>query len=366
MRMLGKYLVVICVVLSTSAALAQGRRGGGDGGYGGGDDRFGGGGRGGRAGRGGNQSFSPEDMLRRFDTNGNGFLEEDEVNNGPGRFMVERVFSQMGIQPKYPIAISELARSLESFRQNRGPGGRGGGFPPGGRGAGFPPGGRGQWASRNAPPGPASANDPLRPPPGQGGFGETTPSQGMPLGFGDTSSAGKSATIPGASDPSTEQKIRSLAEAIVRKYDKNGDGRLDKDEWPAQGKWGTFTDANRSGGSSIGQPELISYLTDLSRRSQLSLDLPDSAATSGTSDPARPKSGRFLTAKERLPKDFPPSLSWFLELADEDGQVTMATYAANRSPEEAVARFAQYDLNHDGIITAAECLKVEKQQPGPR
>jgi len=56
-----------------------------------------------------------------------------------------------------------------------------------------------------------------------------------------------------------------------------------------------------------------------------------------------------------LPKGLP---DWFLE-KNVDGQITMADFATTWTPEK-VAEFARYDLNHDGIITAAECLKVEK------
>ena len=37
----------------------------------------------------------------------------------------------------------------------------------------------------------------------------------------------------------------------------------------------------------------------------------------------------------------------------------------NWTPEK-VAEFARYDLNHDGIITADECLKVEKAKAGSK
>ena len=73
--------------------------------------------------------------------------------------------------------------------------------------------------------------------------------------------------------------------------------------------------------------------------------------------PAPRKPARFLTARERLPKGLP---DWFLEKdINGDGQVTMAEFTDNWTPEK-VAEFARYDLNHDGIITAAECLKVER------
>ena len=64
-----------------------------------------------------------------------------------------------------------------------------------------------------------------------------------------------------------------------------------------------------------------------------------------------------------MPKGLP---DWFLEKdANGDGQITMAEYTDNWTPEK-VAEFARYDLNHDGIITAAECLKVEKAAAGSK
>ena len=43
----------------------------------------------------------------------------------------------------------------------------------------------------------------------------------------------------------------------------------------------------------------------------------------------------------------------------------MAEFTDNWTPEK-LAEFARYDLNHDGIITAAECLKVEKAKGGSK
>jgi Ca2+-binding EF-hand superfamily protein len=42
----------------------------------------------------------------------------------------------------------------------------------------------------------------------------------------------------------------------------------------------------------------------------------------------------------------------------------MAEFATDWTPETA-ALFDRYDLNHDGIITAAEVLKVESRQAAP-
>ena len=82
-----------------------------------------------------------------------------------------------------------------------------------------------------------------------------------------------------------EQKIRILATAILQKYDRNGDSKLDRDEWPGQGRWGSFDEANRSGGSGVGLQDLIAYLTELNRRQRLaSLDPPDGGAIGRSQD----------------------------------------------------------------------------------
>ena len=72
------------------------------------------------------------------------------------------------------------------------------------------------------------------------------------------------------------------------------------------------------------------------------------------------KSGRWASAKDHQSKGLP---AWFLAKADADGQIMMAGFTDHWTPE-AVAEFEKYDLNHDGIITAAEVLKVGKPRGG--
>ena len=82
---------------------------------------------------------------------------------------------------------------------------------------------------------------------------------------------------------------------------------------------------------------------------------PTPSAADAKSVPRKP--AHFPTSRERLPKGLP---DWFLEKdVNGEGQITMAAFTTNWTPAE-VERFNKYDLNHDGIITAAECLKVEK------
>jgi hypothetical protein len=91
---------------------------------------------------------------------------------------------------------------------------------------------------------------------------------------------------------------------------------------------------------------------------------PPSPSASKTTAPPEPKPAltkyRFLTPKERWPKELP---DWFRAKADADGQITMAGFT-DRWTSDAVAEFEKYDLNHDGIITADECMKVLSKRGG--
>jgi hypothetical protein len=83
------------------------------------------------------------------------------------------------------------------------------------------------------------------------------------------------------------------------------------------------------------------------------------SASSSTADPKSTprKPAHFTTSRERLPKGLP---DWFLKAdVNGEGQVTMAEFASDWTPDK-LREFNRYDLNGDGIITAAECLKVEK------
>jgi Ca2+-binding EF-hand superfamily protein len=280
---MGKCALFIAIALSVAVALAQddrggrgdfgGRGGGGRGGFGGGG--FGGRGGGGRGGGGGGGGMrgprTPEQMaqftamiearIKQLDTNGNGMIDAEEVS-GPQKTMVEGMFRRMQIEPKYPIAISEIMRTMEKSMANQA-----NGAPPGG-----PPRGGYFGVSANGPPGSSSASD-----------------SSKPQNAAASPASPASATAAAASTPAK----------------------------------------------------------------------PD-GTTAASADPkkvVRKPSSRFLTTYERvtgLPE-------WFVKKdADGDGQVTMAEFASEWTPE-LLSEFNRYDLNRDGVITAAECLKVEKR-----
>jgi len=302
-----------------------------------------------------------EGFLRKMDANGNGMIDPEEVT-GPAKYFAERVLSRAGVEPKFPMAISQIQQALVKGYQAR---------------AASPSGtastGSGMKPSAGAPRGPLPAVNA----PGKGGFGETAKPP-VVAGFGPQASPGVKvgpvAPAPSASAygnrPSASQAdpaVRNLAATIIQKHDKNANGKLDREEWPEHRRWGTFDEANRMGGNFVVLEELATHLADYQRRGQLSMDLSDSSGeakpasgddTATTPTKIVPKSGRFLTPAERLPQGLPP---WFATKdVDGDGQVTMAEYSGEWTAERA-AEFAGFDLNGDGVVTPQECLKAVKK-----
>jgi hypothetical protein len=56
-----------------------------------------------------------EGFFRRFDANGNGMLEEDEVKDTSAKSVIEAVYEQQGKQVTYPIAISDILKVIDGF-----------------------------------------------------------------------------------------------------------------------------------------------------------------------------------------------------------------------------------------------------------
>lgn len=84
------------------------------------------------------------------------------------------------------------------------------------------------------------------------------------------------------------------------------------------------------------------------------------AAPSVAIKPPR-RSYKLPSVKERLQSKGLPD--WFLKKMDASGQILMANFT-DKWTEDQVKEFEKYDLNHDGIITADEVLKVEGHRGG--
>lgn len=338
-------------------------------GFGGG---FGGGGFGGPPGGGfGGGSFSPIDMLRRFDRNGNNMLDPDEME-GPARFFVDRMAqNNPRIDVNRPIPLDRLAGEMDRMRQERM-----GGAVPGTPGA--------------------TPTEPKEPEPLVPGFDKVEEKPAI-QGFG----------VP---DENASVKIeeRDLREADdrLRRYDTNKDGVLSKEEM-ANSRWSDDPmqyDRNRDGkltknelavryakrrlaeqGGQAGQPQPGTSNSDPRSRfagtSSWGSRGGDNGGSWGNrggdngggwgSRDAKTEDGNSSDKKEQpasyragstrdkanATKGLP---DWFARSdANNDGQVMMAEYSPTWNAEK-VTEFAKFDLNNDGIVTSRECLNALK------
>jgi len=224
-----------------------------------------------------------QEFLKGLDANGNGIIEADEAAAPAAKMMLDRIFSQMGKQPHFPMAITEIMQGYEAgLRAGGNPGGGSGGAPsamawtsPPGLGSGPP----------SPPPGGLSASKSVMPAPsGPPGANPTGPT---PAG-GSTPSSGSAAASQGAG--------------------------------------------------------------------------PGPAASPEEAKPVPRMPARFKRGLERLPKGLP---DWYLSRdVNGEGQITMAKFISDSPTPEEVEMFNQYDLNHDGVITAEEALKYEQAKAG--
>lgn len=172
----------------------------------------------------------------------------------------------------------------------------------------------------------------------------------------------------------TDDRSRRWAEGLMRRYDRNRNQRLEEDEW--SGRWGEFDEVDRNHDGRVSADELARGLQESRRRgfgnrsgsdnrrgseNRSGSDSPSgsSRSGSGSDESDQPGSYRLLTPIERRPEGLP---TWFDHKdTNRDGQVAMSEYESPGSwTTAAVAQFARYDLNNDGMITPQECLKVEK------
>ena len=60
------------------------------------------------------------EFLKQADTNHNGMIDPDEAGDPQAKFMLDRIFSRMGKEPHYPMAISEILQGYEAYYRTRG------------------------------------------------------------------------------------------------------------------------------------------------------------------------------------------------------------------------------------------------------
>jgi len=336
-----------------------------------------------------------EFYLQRLDANHNGFLEQHEVE-GQGAYLAARLSERAGVQFTYPMPIQAIREGLvRRMGQPAGfPQGPPGSFPPGAYTPGaympgpympgpympgpYTPGSPAPMPAMvpGAPGGPAAAPSTTPAPtpqtpkvPGFGvkgdspavsGFGATAgKSGGSPSVSGQSSGGAPSSSSSSSSGERIDYRIRRYAESLLRQYDKNKNGQLEKEEWSGMRGDPKAADANND--NVVTLDELSRRLSNYSQHRDSSSG-PGSHGSGGSSSDSggdAPKSYRFRTATERLPKGLP---TWFAQRdADADGQVTMSEYSSTWNEGKA-DEFTKLDLNGDGIVTPAECLQSAEKK----
>ena len=163
-----------------------------------------------------------------------------------------------------------------------------------------------------------------------------------------------------------------MVQMIFGRYDRNGSGVVEKDEWSSFRSDPSGYDTNHDG--KITREEFAASMSNrfggrggeggggwYSRREGGEEPAAGSGGegdkSSGTAAASSKKSYRLRRNVEKLAelKELP---SWFGSLdADANGQVEMSEFSSSWS-DSVVADFSQFDLNNDGIVTPSECLKA--------
>jgi Ca2+-binding EF-hand superfamily protein len=216
------------------------------------------------------------------------------------------------------------------------------------------------------------------PPGSSSNSGSSSSSDRSRSGSSENRSSGSS---DGSSSSSDAAKYKQYAESLIRQFDKNKNGMLEKDEFSEMKSEHRAADMNSDGVITLDEltAKLQSYSSGSSSSSGGSSSSSygsrnGSSSSSGgterrswfgsktgssTTKPTDKKGYRLSTPTEKLPKGLP---EWFLRNdADADGQIAMVEYASTWTDQMA-ADFLKYDLNSDGYITPEECLAADKKK----
>jgi len=301
-----------------------------------------------------------EGLMRQMDTNQDGMVSKDELGQSRmGEYLVSRMKERAGVDISEGFRIDEIRQKvIDYYKQRYGGDSSQGGQPSSGS----------QTPSSTSQTQQSASILRFGPNVSVPGFGSPSPSTpttaGVP-GFGTpgvsgTTSGGSSGTTTSSSGSSAgqvqplpppqplDERIRRYAEGLMRQYDENRSGELEKHEWERM-RGSDWSKADKDGNSELTLQEIAEHLAAQAGGSS------SSSSSSGSATPVSTK--RFIqrSAWDRLPSGLP---SWFKEKdRDRDGQILMAEFT-DKWTEEKLREFQKYDLNRDGIITPSECLKA--------
>ena len=275
---------------------------------------------------------------------------------GPRRSYLDRLLERAEMKPTFPIPLKRLGDSLQRYYAREAAQESAGAGPSSPSGT-LPRSSTSSTPVTSAVPGFGGAVKP------SSGFGGPSPATATGTSVPQTTTASSSPTAPSATPSSgassIEERIRTYAANLLRQYDADKNGTLEKSEWSQMSM--NPTDADRNHDGHITLDELAAWLLAYSQNRAAASGSSSSSASKMWSSPTSSgkRSYRFLSPAERLPKGLP---DWFTQKdTNADGQVSMAEFSAAWTDQSA-DEFAKYDLNNDGVITADECLKAAKQK----
>lgn len=303
-----------------------------------------------------------EGLMRQMDTNQDGTVSKEEISQSRmGEYLVSRIKERAGVDVSGGFRIDELRQKVIDYYKQR----------YGGDSQNAQSSSGSQSSTTSSQPQQSFSILRLGPNVTVPGFGTPTtssPSSPTVPGFGSpTAGSGtpgtSSGTAPTTSTGSAPQgqvlalpppqpldeRIRRYAEGLMRQYDENRSGKLEKNEWEKM-RGSDWAKADKDGNSELTLQEIGEHLAAQAGGSS-------SSSSSGKATPVSTK--RFIQRSpwDRLPEGLP---SWFKEKdRDRDGQVLMAEFT-DKWTQDKLREFQKYDLNGDGVITPAECLKVGK------
>ena len=156
---------------------------------------------------------------------------------------------------------------------------------------------------------------------------------------------------------------------ILRRYDRNENGKLEREEWSEMRERYAAADANKD--STITVDELAGHLANARRegggfgwgpRPEGPNEGSDGRTARGRdgepSNDEQKKSYRFLSPAERIEAILSGrDREWFLERdRDGDGQIAMSEFSDAWTAEK-IDEFAGLDANTDGVVTPHEYLQ---------
>ena len=309
-----------------------------------------------------------EESLRRYDRNQDGMLDAEEMKNGrwDSGHPLDHDKNRDGKVQRSELAERYKARYASGmYGPPSGYGGSYGGGPPGGFSGGF----------GGGPPSMTVVSS--------GGVVRSySPSSSTPTTSTMTSSSStaKPSSSGGSGPSAPDDRMLRYAEGLLKQYDTNKDGILQRDEWSKMRS--ESQKADRDGNGLITKDELAAQLADYSkgRSSGSSGSSTGGSSSSGSSSSGSGSSGsgysygsrpsvggpasggvksgtvktyRFLAPAERLPAGLP---DWFTRNdGNGDGQISMAEFSTSWDDQRA-AEFTRWDRNGDGLVTPKEAI----------